>query len=63
VRSACVLCSNGCLCDIAVKDERMVGIRGRGGALDPGEPLAGEAEGAFFGSIPGMNRLGWWMGW
>ena len=28
VRSACVLCSNGCGCDIAVKDGRMVGIRG-----------------------------------
>src|SRR3954449_6908920 len=33
VRSACVLCSNGCGCDIAVKDGRMVGIRGR--ADDP----------------------------
>ncbi|EIE99326.1 molybdopterin oxidoreductase family protein [Saccharomonospora glauca] len=31
VRSACVLCSNGCACDIAVKDGRMVGIRGRAG--------------------------------
>jgi anaerobic selenocysteine-containing dehydrogenase len=29
VISACVLCSNGCGCDIAVKDGRMVGIRGR----------------------------------
>ncbi|QIG38716.1 molybdopterin oxidoreductase family protein [Microbacterium sp. 4R-513] len=29
VKSACVLCSNGCGCDIAVKDGRMVGIRGR----------------------------------
>lgn len=29
VRSACVLCSNGCACDIAVKDGRMVGVRGR----------------------------------
>src|SRR6195952_3735250 len=29
VASACVLCSNGCGCDIAVKDGRMVGIRGR----------------------------------
>ncbi|KHL00110.1 molybdopterin oxidoreductase [Microbacterium mangrovi] len=29
VRSACVLCSSGCGCDIAVKDGRMVGIRGR----------------------------------
>lgn len=31
VQSACVLCSNGCACDIAVKDDRMVGIRGRAG--------------------------------
>ena len=30
VQSACLLCSNGCGCDIAVKDGRMVGIRGRG---------------------------------
>ncbi len=29
VQSACVLCSNGCACDIAVKDDRMVGVRGR----------------------------------
>ncbi|WP_426625673.1 molybdopterin oxidoreductase family protein [Leifsonia sp. McL0607] len=28
-RSACVLCSNGCGLDIAVKDGRMVGVRGR----------------------------------
>lgn len=28
VGPACVLCSNGCGCDIAVKDGRMVGIRG-----------------------------------
>jgi anaerobic selenocysteine-containing dehydrogenase len=28
VQSACVLCSNGCGCEIAVKDDRMVGIRG-----------------------------------
>src|SRR5512143_2503787 len=31
VQSACLLCSNGCGCDIAVKDGRMVGVRGRGG--------------------------------
>jgi anaerobic selenocysteine-containing dehydrogenase len=30
VQSACVLCSNGCACDIAVKNGRMVGVRGRG---------------------------------
>jgi anaerobic selenocysteine-containing dehydrogenase len=29
VQSACVLCSNGCACDIAVKDGTMVGVRGR----------------------------------
>src|SRR4029453_15516538 len=29
VQAACVLCSNGCACDIAVKDGRMVGVRGR----------------------------------
>lgn len=29
VQSACLLCSNGCACDIAVKDGAMVGIRGR----------------------------------
>ncbi|MCW2500119.1 MAG: Assimilatory nitrate reductase large subunit, partial [Frankiales bacterium] len=31
VASACVMCSNGCGCDIAVKDGRIVGTRGRGG--------------------------------
>lgn len=30
VQSACVLCSNGCGLDIAVRDGRMVGVRGRG---------------------------------
>ncbi|WP_328470173.1 molybdopterin oxidoreductase family protein [Actinoplanes sp. NBC_00393] len=41
VPSACVLCSNGCGCEIAVKDGRMVGVRGRaddpvnGGRLGP----------------------------
>jgi anaerobic selenocysteine-containing dehydrogenase len=29
VQSACILCSNGCGMDIAVKDGRMVGVRGR----------------------------------
>ncbi|WP_090051818.1 molybdopterin oxidoreductase family protein [Lentzea fradiae] len=29
VPSACVLCSNGCGCDIAVKDGKIVGVRGR----------------------------------
>jgi anaerobic selenocysteine-containing dehydrogenase len=31
VQSACVLCSNGCACDIAVMGDRMVGVRGRAG--------------------------------
>ncbi|MGO4384900.1 molybdopterin oxidoreductase family protein [Specibacter sp. RAF43] len=31
VHSACVLCSNGCGLDIAVKDGAMVGVRGRAG--------------------------------
>ena len=31
VASACLLCSNGCGADIAVKDGRMVGVRGRAG--------------------------------
>jgi ferredoxin-nitrate reductase len=30
VQSACVLCSNGCGLDIGVKDNRIVGVRGRG---------------------------------
>ena len=29
VQAACTLCSNGCACDIAVKDGQMVGVRGR----------------------------------
>jgi anaerobic selenocysteine-containing dehydrogenase len=29
VQSACVLCSNGCGIDIGVKQERIVGVRGR----------------------------------
>jgi anaerobic selenocysteine-containing dehydrogenase len=28
VHSACILCSNGCGVDIAVKDQRIVGVRG-----------------------------------
>jgi anaerobic selenocysteine-containing dehydrogenase len=31
VQSACLLCSNGCGADIAVKDGRMIGVRGRAG--------------------------------
>ena len=29
VQSACVLCSNGCGVDIGVKEDRIVGVRGR----------------------------------
>jgi len=29
VQSACVLCSNGCGLDIAVREGRIVGVRGR----------------------------------
>lgn len=29
VHSACLLCSNGCGLDIAVKDKRIVGVRGQ----------------------------------
>lgn len=29
VQSACVLCSNGCACDVGVKDGKIVGVRGR----------------------------------
>jgi ferredoxin-nitrate reductase len=29
VRSACVLCSNGCALDIGVKDGKIVGVRGK----------------------------------
>jgi predicted molibdopterin-dependent oxidoreductase YjgC len=28
VQSACVLCSNGCACDVAVREGHLVGIRG-----------------------------------
>src|SRR6188768_1751848 len=30
VQSACILCSNGCGVDIAVKEGRVIGVRGRG---------------------------------
>ena len=43
VHSACVLCSNGCGLDIAVKDDRMVGVRGR--ARRPGERRPPRAQG------------------
>ncbi len=53
VQSACLLCSNGCACDIAVKDGEMVGVRGRAvdivnhGRLGPK---------GLFGSWQGMNN-------
>src|SRR4051812_6941915 len=52
VQSACVLCSNGCACDIAVTDGRMVGIRGR--AIDRVNHGRLGPKG-LFGSIPGMT--------
>lgn len=52
VRSACLLCSNGCGLEIAVADGRIVGVRGRGadrvnhGRLGPkGRPRPGPASG------------------
>src|SRR3954471_17148894 len=57
VQSACVLCSNGCGCDIAVRDGRMVGVRGRGidvvnhGRLGP-KGLLGSWQG-----MAGKDRL------
>ena len=52
VQSACTLCSNGCACDIAVKDGRMVGVRGR-----PGDTVNRGRLGpkGLFGSWQGMN--------
>src|SRR3954453_19153747 len=29
VQATCLLCSNGCACDIGVKDGKIVGVRGR----------------------------------
>lgn len=52
VQSACVLCSNGCGCDIAVKDGRMVGVRGR--AVDTVNHGRLGPKG-LFGSWQGMN--------
>ena len=44
VQSCCVLCSNGCACDIGVKDGKIVGVRGRAGR--PGQPGAARPQGA-----------------
>src|SRR3954469_1210873 len=52
VQSACTLCSNGCGADIAVKDGRMVGIRGR--AVDTVNHGRLGPKG-LFGSWQGMN--------
>lgn len=52
VQSACVLCSNGCACDIAVKDDQMVGIRGR--AIDRVNHGRLGPKG-LFGSVQGMR--------
>lgn len=47
VHSACILCSNGCGLDIAVKDGRIVGVRG---AAD--HPVN-------FGHLGPKGRYGW----
>lgn len=47
VHSACVLCSNGCGLEIAVKDERIVGVRG-----DPRHPVS-------FGHLGPKGENGW----
>ncbi|MEV7135927.1 nitrate reductase [Arthrobacter sp. NPDC093128] len=52
VQSACVLCSNGCACDIAVKDGAMVGIRGRAADLVNHGRLGPKG---LFGSRQGMS--------
>src|SRR4051812_49674784 len=50
VQSACALCSNGCGMDIAVKDGRIVGVRGRAddrvnrGRLGPKDLFGWQAE-------------------
>jgi anaerobic selenocysteine-containing dehydrogenase len=53
VQSACVLCSNGCACDIAVKDGAMVGIRGRAADLVNHGRLGPKG---LFGSLQGMTN-------
>lgn len=47
VHSACILCSNGCGLDIAVKDDRIVGVRG-----DAGHPVN-------FGHLGPKGENGW----
>ena len=53
VQSACVLCSNGCACDITVKDGAMVGIRGRATDLVNHGRLGPKG---LFGSRQGMSH-------
>src|SRR6478752_1538621 len=57
VQSACVLCSNGCGCDIAVKDGAMVGIRGRAGDLVNHGRLGPKGLFASWQGISGKDRL------
>ncbi len=52
VQSACLLCSNGCGCDIVVKGGRMVGVRGR--AVDVVSHGRLGAKG-LYGSTPGAS--------
>src|SRR6478735_629051 len=52
VQSACVLCSNGCGCEIAVKDGRMIGVRGRAGDRINHGRLGPKG---LYGSCQGMN--------
>jgi ferredoxin-nitrate reductase len=66
VQSACVLCSNGCGCDIAVKDNRIVGIRGRAvdrvnrGRLGPKGLYGWQANGSPDRlTTPLLRRNGW----
>jgi len=57
VQSACVLCSNGCACDIAVKDGAMVGIRGRAGDLVNHGRLGPKGLFASWQGMSGKDRL------
>src|SRR6478752_6766084 len=57
VQSACVLCSNGCACDIAVKGGAMVGIRGRAGDLVNHGRLGPKGLFASWQGMSGKDRL------
>ena len=54
VESACLLCSNGCGCDIAVKGGRMVGVRGRAGDVVNHGRLG--PKGLYGSTPPGRHR-------